>query len=249
MVDSIPVPTDLRDVVGTDRAALVSQSSTSSRMVADQHLLFDYHTSEQAQNAYDRLNWLHEYLPAPEVVVQQGQWLVTERPKGESAADPERHAEPGHLASRLAKALKLVHSLDVERCPFRRRWEDYAADIDRAASQQLIDPEQLPDPYCRYTVRELTEMFISGRPPVEDLVVAHGAPTVDDFYFSGDELTGVIAGPTFGVAERNADLAWLHRGVRETYGDEAVFSYYDSYGPGESLLAVDNFFLASFLLA
>ncbi len=249
MVDSIVLPADLHTIIGADRAGRISQSSGCARLCTEHHLLFDYPTAAQAENAAARLNWLSAHAPTPEVAARHETWLVTTRPDGQSAGDPELHAEPGHLASRLAKALRQIHSIDPDSCPYSRTWQDYAAAINVAIKARTINPEQLPDPYCRYTVVELEEMFASGRPPVEDSVVALGAPTVDDFYFEGDALTGIIPGPTLGVAERNADLAWLHRGVRENYGDEAVFSYYDSYGPGENLVAIDNFFLASILLA
>ena len=249
MVDSSPLPEPVLEIVGSQNIEVVASSATSRRLQTSDHLILECSSGRKADELAARILWLNSHVGALEVLATKERWVIGKRPSGNRADQPEHHAEPGYLASRVAAAVQELHHLDVSTCPFRRTWEDCAADIEASIERGDIQSDNLPDPYSRYGLAELRDMFGTGRPKTEDLVVALGAPSLQDFYFDGDTLTGLVPRSTLGVADRNVDLAWLHRDVRETYGDEAVFSFYDSYGPGESLVAIDKYMLASYLLS
>jgi aminoglycoside phosphotransferase len=72
----------------------------------------------------DRLLWLHQRVPAPDVLdFASGDgvdWLLTAPLRGNDLSRPEHTAHPQRLVGLLASALKRLHSLDPADCPFGR---------------------------------------------------------------------------------------------------------------------------------
>ncbi|MEV8379216.1 APH(3') family aminoglycoside O-phosphotransferase [Kribbella sp. NPDC056861] len=165
----------------------------------------------------DRLAWLAGRGVATAKVVDHGQneesaWLVTEAVTGITAAS----WPSGDLATvtrSLADAARMLHSLPIDGCPFRRD----LATTDLLASARveagLVDLDNLEDQYDGWTGGQLLDELRRIRPTDENLVVCHGDLTPDNVLVDPDsgQLTGLIDVGGLGLADRWLDLAILYR--------------------------------------
>lgn len=208
-------------------------------------------------------------LPTP--IGDDGSWLVTEIPPGVPADSPDRHPEPGTLATRTGEALAALHALpiDLAEQPAGETAEGTSANTSDRASQRdpwltiiercrgavaagLVDPAALPAPYDRYQPAELLDLLIEGvaaaGSPPEGPVLCHGRPELGRVLVDGDRFAGFDGLETVMVADRHLDLATAHLSVAEVLGVEAVYGFYEGYGIDPDLARLDRAVLAQHLL-
>lgn len=192
----------------------------------------------------ERLAWLTTVAPCPAPILIDGEWLLTTTPDGVAGDQPERQPSPDGVPVALGVALRQLHDLPAETCPFERRWADCLADIEAGD----IDLGQLPEPYGRYERSRLLELLRSGRPVDEDLVVVHGRAVVPNLYLNASTPSGYVAVHRLGVGDRHQDLASAHRSLVALFGPEAVIGFYEGYGAEPGLVTLDHYILIDVLL-
>ncbi len=109
-----------------------------------------------------------------------------------------------------------------------------------------LDPTILPDPYRRYEAERLLEIWLEGRPGVEDLVLCHGRPDLDNLLVDPAPVGWVGVG-RLRLADRHADLAVVQYSLHRRFGPDSVFAFYEAYGTEPDLVRLDHYLLASFL--
>ncbi len=195
--------------------------------------------------------WLSQFVSVAPVVVEAADettaWLVTDRLPGVPSHRPDLHGDVGSLAEVAGNALRELHAIPVEAAPghLERGWEAIEATAEASVAAGI---EQVDEPYQRYTGAELLELWRSGRPASEDLVVCHGDPALPNLMAHQGRFTGWVDLGAVCVADRHLDLAHAHLSVHHNLGPEAVYIFYDTYGADPDLLRLDHYLLAKQLL-
>ena len=195
----------------------------------------------------ERLRWLGDTgIPCPEVVDEitwDGRhWLLMSAVPGRDLAQ-SYDLGPINTCEMVAQALKTLHVLDIETCPF-----DHSAEHRIAAARRRLDaghydgdePDAGPANYA---------MLWSTRPAHEDLVVTHGDAKLPNFVARDGQFTGLIDCGRLGIADRYQDLALAARSIARNHGRAFVPAFFSAYGidePDEQKLAwyalLDEFF-------
>lgn len=190
----------------------------------------------------------------PEVVMAAGGWVVTRTPAGERADRPERHADPDDLVCAVGAGLRSLHDLPVgelarhEGASPGSGWDAVAERCRAAVAGGRVDRSRLPAPYDRYPPDRLLELFLDGRPAIDDDVLCHGRATMEAFLVDHGRFSGFARLDVALVADRHLDLATAHRSAQAVFGPEAVFRLYDAYGADPDLVRLDHYVLAGHLL-
>ncbi len=195
----------------------------------------------------ERLRWLADTgIPCPEVVDdlmwEERHWLLMSAIPGRDLAQ-SHDIGPINACEMVAQALRTLHVLDTESCPFDHRAENRIAAARRRLDAGHYDgpePDLGPTNYA---------MLWSTRPVHEDLVVTHGDACLPNFIARDGRLTGLVDCGRLGVADRYQDLALAARSIARNYGRAFVPAFFSAYGidePNEQKLAwytlLDEFF-------
>ena len=174
------------------------------------------HTHDVTVEA-ERLRWLAERLPVPEVIetglTDAHTWMLTRELPGLPASDLRWRRDPGRTAAILGAAVRTFHDAladSVASCPWSWRIADRLKNGTGSAEARTI----------------------ARTPPEErDLVVAHGDLCAPNILLHPDgRLAGFTDVGKLGVAARAADLGchiWSLQ--RNEMGDQAD-AFLDAYG-------------------
>ena len=166
---------------------------------------------------------------------------------GVPADRPDLHGDLPGLPAALGRGAARIHSLPL---PVSPQFFDLEAAVEERLEAGLIDPSTLPEPYDRYSAADLVAHWKAApvSAQIEDPVCTVGWLTVDRFLLNNGEACGIAGGPFGLLANRHLDLAVLHASIHEKLGAEAVFGFYEAYGTDPSILELDRYTTAAYLL-
>nr|WP_086009099.1 APH(3'') family aminoglycoside O-phosphotransferase [Nocardia brevicatena] len=179
----------------------------------------------------DRVEWLTgQGVPGPRVLDwhsgEAGAYLVTGAVSGVSA-DRLPAADLRVAWEHIADAVRGLHGLPVERCPFRRGLDVMVTMAREVVGRGAVNPEFLPVEQQHTPPEELLarlEPEIARMRAQEsvDTVVCHGDLCLPNIVVDPETLkvSGFIDLGRLGLADRYADLALLLANARETWQDE-----------------------------
>ena len=112
----------------------------------------------------DRLDWLDRRLPVPKVLASEslpvgGHATVLALPAGLAATAPETVHGPAQIVEHFAKALRFVHEVPIDRCPFSNRLDIRLRSIQRKLRAGRYEEMQLSEAYRRYPPSRLFEIL------------------------------------------------------------------------------------------
>ncbi len=185
----------------------------------------------------DHLDWVDRRTPCPKVVASEprtgsGHAAVFALPVGRPIVDmvsdgvllPERAAE---LAGR---ALARVHELPVVSCPFTSRVDVRMRSIMRRVRSGLYDSAMFSPEFQGVGPAELLDDARARLAGLEeDLVVTHGAFSLDCLLVDGDVVSGIRDWVRLGVADRHVDLVSSCASVESALGSDAWSIFLDTY--------------------
>ena len=203
--------------------------------------------SEVVTAAAQRMGWLQDVFPAARLEHADGSWLVVTA-SGHPAHRPDLQPVPDDLPGLVGTALRQLHDLETQGCPFVADWEVQHAVIEAAVAADQVEVSGLPDPYNRYEPKRLLELLVEGRPDNADRVVCHGAPVLPNLWFDQGGLSATTGHHRLGLADPHFDLAIAHRSLQSWFGGEAVFGLYEGYGSDPDLVRLDHYVLMDVLL-
>ena len=183
----------------------------------------------------ERLAWLDRRLPVPKLLASApladgGHALVLALTTGTPATDPEHRFQPELLVDRLATALRFVHEIPVEGCPFSSRIDVRLRAVKRRLDAGLVDPEQLSPAYRRSGPKRLVDLLIERAPVEDDLVFCHGGFGLEAVRLDPSGVTGIVDWDRAGVADRCADLAQAVGSIATLIGPELIARFLSGYG-------------------
>ncbi len=155
-------------------------------------------------------------------------WLVMECLPGEDAT--KSRAPPAVKAHALAKALKAIHELDPNACPFD---ETLAVKLARAANRvrsNAVNVGDFDDENRGKTAAELHRELERLCPTTEDVVVAHGDACLPNLMLDGGRFSGFVDCGRLGRSDRYQDLALACRSIAANLGSEWIGVDLREYG-------------------
>lgn len=188
-----------------------------------------------AVSEVDRLDWIQRRLPCPKVLATSplpggGHAVVLSLPPGTPAAMPEHRLQPMRTVEQLAQALRFVHEIPTDGCPFDTTAELRLRSIRRRLNAGQFDTRTFTPPYNRYSPHRLFELLDEMRVPNDDPVFTHGAFGLDVALLDINGVGGVVDWGRAGVADRYVDLAAAVRSIAETLGPELIPHFFQCYG-------------------
>jgi aminoglycoside phosphotransferase len=183
----------------------------------------------------DRLDWIDRRLPCPKMLASSpldggGHAVVLSLPAGTPATMPEHRAHPTRTIEYLAQALRFVHEVPVDACPFNMRVELRMRSITRRMNAGQYDTSTFTEPYNRYSGARLLEILGEIETAEDDLVFTHGAFGMDVALLDLTGVSGIVEWGRSGVADRYVDLAHAVRSVATVVGPELIPHFFHCYG-------------------
>ncbi|MEQ4205108.1 APH(3') family aminoglycoside O-phosphotransferase [Actinopolymorpha sp. B9G3] len=220
--------------------------------VVPQHLGSRSHLGVEAE----RIRWLSSTgIPGPELVaagtetclstspttspeaVEVG-WLVMTSVPGREASAPWPVHQRVSVIDALADALRALHALPLEGCPFDRRLDVRLGQERAAVEAGVVDEASAAMEPWRWAQDRgaLLAELLRTRPADEDLVVCHGDYCVPNVLLDPEtlEVTGLIDLGWLGVADRYHDL-----GIAT--GSIASVELNPQYGPGHAARFLERY--------
>ena len=137
--------------------------------------------SRESANAADMMTWLQGKLPVPQlqcrVVEQDMDFQLMSRLPGRMACDRFWMEQPEQLAQMLARALKLLWSVNVTDCPCTQSLDHKLEEAAIRVEQGRVDPAECDpatfEPGGFASPEHLLRWLRDNRPPA-DPVLSHG---------------------------------------------------------------------------
>lgn len=183
----------------------------------------------------DRLEWIDRRLPCPKVLASAplpagGHAVVLSLPPGTRADAPEHVTRATRTVEYLAQALRFVHEIPTDNCPFSARLDLRLRSIKRRMHIDRYDPTVFTPPYNRYSVSRLYEILEETRPSEDDDVFTHGSFGLRCTLLDQTGVSGVLDWGLAGVADRYVDLASAVRSIASGLGPELIPTFFQAYG-------------------
>jgi aminoglycoside 3'-phosphotransferase-2 len=180
-----------------------------------------------------RLKWLKgTRILAPRVVhlaeAHGYVWLVLECLQGDDAA--KSRDPPAVKIYELANALKAIHALDPNACPFD---ETLTVKLARAADRvkaNNVNAHDFDEENRGKTAAELLGEMERLRPTTEGIVVVHGDACLPNMMLDGGRFSGFVDCGRLGRSDRYQDLALACRSIAMNLGSEWVGAFLRAYG-------------------
>lgn len=181
-----------------------------------------------------RLRWLSRTsISCPRVVAElregQRDWLLMSGLPGMDLASSP-HLDARRIVEIAADALRALHALAAERCPFDHRLENRIADARAQMEADRVDEDDFDEQRLGRSARDVFNELLERRPAGEDLVVTHGDACLPNLVAQADRFAGFVDCARLGVADRHQDLALAIRSIRHDLGDEWVALFLQRYG-------------------
>jgi len=180
------------------------------------------------------LEWLSGKLPAASVLFfdedDNYNYLLTSEIPGQNATELNGNISNIELVTLLAKGLRMIHGLTIDKCPFDRSL-DREIEIARFnVKHNLVDEKDFD--YIRHgrTSEELYKELLLLKPLDEDLVFTHGDYCLPNILIYQRNIAGFVDLSKAGIADRYKDIALALRSIRSNLGVGLEQSFFNEYG-------------------
>ncbi|KAF1720927.1 APH(3') family aminoglycoside O-phosphotransferase [Pseudoxanthomonas wuyuanensis] len=203
--------------------------------------------AEELREEHERIGWLtaQTRIPVPEVIsyasTSNATILLTKALVGRNAADAAS-ADPTTIVAEMARALRELHAIAPEDCPFDERLHLRLKQALARMEAGLVDEEDFDQARQGMRVRDVYEQLLSRIPAAEQLVVTHGDACPENFIFRGDAFVGFIDCGRVGLADKYQDLALASRNIDALFGPELADQFFIEYGePNPSPVKIEYY--------
>lgn len=181
-----------------------------------------------------RLRWLAQHgVPAPlvqsQVTAQGRHWLLTSALPGRDLASCADLA-PQRVVDLAADALRDLHRLPPDGCPFDHRLDRRIDAARTRVDAGAVDETDFDEERRGRRAADLLSELIARRPPVEDLVVAHGDACLPNLMAQAGRFTGFVDCGRLGRTDRHQDLALACWSIRYNLGEAWIAPFLRRYG-------------------
>jgi aminoglycoside phosphotransferase len=180
-----------------------------------------------------RLEWLQGRLPVPEVHrLPDGddhtvRLLLSAVPGDPSQESPE---SPGRVIKVLAGALRDIHALPVQDCPFRDTLRSELAEAERRVRLRKLDVDAFLASSGGLAPAKVLKWLHAKRGIIRETVFTHGDYCLPNVIVREGRLSGVIDWGIAGIADKHRDFMAVRESIEHNLGDVWVDRFFEAYG-------------------
>ncbi len=227
---------------GPAAAARVLDPETGATVLYLKAAPHDPDGADRVQGEADRLRWLASRAPVPEVRAVDmlpgagRRWsvLALSVVSGLPASEPAAFRDADTAITVVAEALRTVHGLPVDACPFDASTAGRLAVATQRVHEGRVDAAALSPAYRHLSPERLLAVLKSslGALPDDegDVVVIHGHPVLAHLIADQGGLSGLVGWHRAGVGDRYADLAVVAASLARHVSPEALGPFFVAYG-------------------
>ena len=199
--------------------------SEASVLVGKNKVLKVQEYSEEAENEYRMMRFLHGKLPVPlpyaHEVADGKSYLLMSKCKGQMSCSHAYMENPAVLCRLLADGLKKLGSMDIAGCPSYQSLPHKLAMAEYNIANGLVDLEHVePDTFGENGFQNPSELlqWLHENKPDEELVLSHGDYCLPNIFGTQGEVSGLIDLGKTGIADKWCDIAICYRSLSHNYG-------------------------------
>jgi aminoglycoside 3'-phosphotransferase-2 len=182
----------------------------------------------------ERLRWMNRLaLPGPTVLdvttENNRHWLLMSAVPGQDLASAN-DLSATQVISVLAMALRTLHQVPIDKCPFEHPLQQRIAAARSRVSAGLVDESDFDDERLGRTAEDVFAELLSTLPETYDLAVTHGDACLPNFMIEGSRFTGYIDCGRLGISDIYQDLALAARSIERNLGQAWVAPFFRAYG-------------------
>lgn len=184
------------------------------------------------KSEYEKLQWLHDKLPIPEIISYEEQngkyYLLTRTLNGEMVC-AQKYAKNWQDGLKvIQKAFEELWSVDITDCPFDEKLENKLNQIKDKLDKGLINPQDIRPEFLEKHggMLGLYKSLVENQPQ-EHSCFSHGDTSLPNIFGNKDKLTGFIDVSDCGVSDIWFDIAVTAKSIKRNYGDDALQPFYD----------------------
>lgn len=185
-----------------------------------------------------RLRWLGTQdlggLAVPAVLgfvgTRERDFLLMTRLDGIDAGDPRILPDAEAIVVGIGRALRALHRLPVEDCPFSAGIDALLAVAERRVATGMVRKDHFPPCYLSRSPAELLEILDDLRPRAAPATFTHGDPSLVNFLFRDRSVVGCVDVGLAGISDPYRDLAITMRSIGYNLGRRWNDVFLDAYG-------------------
>ena len=180
------------------------------------------------------LRWMSRIgLPGPSVLDAATEnnlhWLIMTAVPGHDLASA-KFLSPLQVVSILAMALRTLHQVPIESCPFSHSLEQRIEAARSRVSAGLVDEADFDDERLGRSAADVFSQMLSILPETLELAVTHGDACLPNFMVEDSRFSGYIDCSRLGVSDIYQDLALAARSIGRNLGEAWVAPFFRAYG-------------------
>lgn len=181
----------------------------------------------------DRLQWIGDRLPVPQVLHREEAggtvFLLLSELSGMPLHKALETLDPEAVVERFADALRRVHAIPTEGCPFDDVLERELAESERRLQDGGLDEDAFTAAAGAPPAEVLADLR-DRRSILRDLVFTHGDYCLPNVLVQDGDLSGILDWGIAGVADRHRDFMSIELTLRRNCGEVWIPRFYDRYG-------------------
>jgi aminoglycoside 3'-phosphotransferase-3 len=189
--------------------------------------------NEEVVREQELYQWLKNKLPVPKVICEHSEgeteYLLIEKVDGIMLESDYYRSNPELLVKLAADGIKLLQGIDISHCPF-----DSTIGYKLKCSKERIESGQVSkidrNEYTEglETPQDVYEYLITHK-PIEDKAFTHGDFCFNNYFASGQMISGFIDFGRGGVGDKYQDIALC---VRELWDFDKKYTqlFFDNLG-------------------
>lgn len=186
------------------------------------------------QKEVELLKWLKGKLPVPEVLLficdTEYEYLLMSEVKGVYACDAAFGNDMPNMVRLLAEGLRMIHSVDINGCPFDQTLESKLKEAEDRVHNSLIAEEDFEDMHLGKKAADLFQDLLIKKPSCEDIVFTHGDYCLPNIMIHNGDIGGFIDWGRGGISDRYQDLALAARSLAYNFDEKWVSLLFKEYG-------------------
>lgn len=231
------IPESINKYINDKQYTTNSIGASDSRVLCfDDMVLKIEKESQESETHAKMLRWLEGKLPVSRVIAHENvdgtSYLLTTRAEGEMVCSQPLLSEPKEVTRLMAKALKMMWSVDITHCPVNYGLDNKLKLAEYYVENGLCDTDVEPETYGEGGFRDPADLlsWLKNNRPEEEFVLSHGDCCLPNIFAKDGEISGFIDLGRSGTADRYQDIALCWRSLKHNY--DGRFGYkYEGYDP------------------